>query len=126
MPDVAVIGAGVMGLATAYALTRTGHSVVVYEQFEQAHARGSSHGRSRIFRLAYAQPEWVQLAQEALAGWRKLEADSGERLLQLDGLIEIVSDLSNSSVAALDACGVGWERLERETVHQRFPVKMPA
>ena len=53
MADVAVIGAGVMGLATARALVRAGCEVVVYEQFELGHARGSSHGRTRIFRLAY-------------------------------------------------------------------------
>jgi len=71
---VAVVGAGVMGLATARALARDGHDVVVYEQFAQGHTRGSSHGRSQIFRLAYPDPEWVRLAAEALAGLRKLEA----------------------------------------------------
>ena len=53
MAEVAVVGAGVNGLATAHALARAGRDVVVYEQFELGHARGSSHGRSRIFRLAY-------------------------------------------------------------------------
>ena len=43
--------------------------------------RGSSHGRTRIFRLAYPEATWVRLAQEALAGWRELEAESGEELL---------------------------------------------
>jgi sarcosine oxidase len=62
MADVAIIGAGVMGLAAAHGLARAGCDVVVYEQFEQGHARGSSHGRSRIVRLAYAEPEWVRLA----------------------------------------------------------------
>ena len=91
-----------MGLATARALARAGCDVVVHEQFEPGHARGSSHGRSRIFRLAYAEPEWVRFAQEALAGWRELEAESGERLLELNGLIEIVNDLRESSAAALE------------------------
>src|SRR5215510_6900491 len=112
MAEVAVIGAGVMGLATARALVRAGREVVVYEQFERGHARGSSHGRSRIFRLAYAEPQWVRLAQEALAGWWELEAETGEKLLELNGLIEIVSDLGDSSAAVLDACGVAWERIE--------------
>src|SRR4029077_17893738 len=97
MPNVAVVGAGVMGLATAHVLSRAGYDVAVYEQFEPGHARGSSHGRSRIFRLAYSQPEWIRLAQEALAGWRELEAETEERLLEVNGLIEIVSDLRESS-----------------------------
>ncbi|HXX12009.1 MAG TPA: FAD-dependent oxidoreductase [Burkholderiales bacterium] len=126
MARVAIIGAGVMGLATARALARAGHEVVVYEQFERGHARGSSHGRSRIFRLAYSEPRWVRLAQEALAGWRELEAESGERLLELTGLIEIVSDLSESSAAALDACHIAWERLGREDVERRFPLRISA
>ena len=45
MADVAIIGAGVMGLATARALSRAGRKVVVYEQFEPGHTRGSSHGQ---------------------------------------------------------------------------------
>jgi sarcosine oxidase len=126
MAEVAVIGAGVMGVATARVLARAGCDVVVYEQFEQGHARGSSHGRSRIFRLAYAEPEWVRLAQEALAGWRELESEAGEQLLELNGLIEIVTDLPESSAAALEACGVAWERLDRDEVQRRFPLRLPA
>jgi sarcosine oxidase len=124
MADVAIVGAGVMGLATARALSRAGRDVVVCEQFEPGHARGSSHGCSRIFRLAYAEQEWVRLAQEALAGWRELEAETGERLLELNGLIEIVTDLRESSAAALEACGVVWQRLNREEVERRFPLRL--
>jgi sarcosine oxidase len=124
--DVAIIGAGVMGLATARALTRAGRKVVVYEQFERGHARGSSHGRSRIVRLAYRDPEWVRLAQEAYAGWRALERETGEVLLQLEGLLEIVSDTTLSSAAALDACGVAWQRLERDEAERRFHLRLPA
>jgi sarcosine oxidase len=124
MLRVAVIGAGVMGLAVARALVRAGHAVVVYEQFERGHARGSSHGRTRVFRLAYPQPHWIRLAQEALAGWRELERESGETLLELGGLVEIVSDLKRSSAAALDACGIEWCRLDRDAVARRFPLRL--
>src|SRR3954449_100025 len=95
--DVAIIGAGIMGLATAHALKRAGRDVVVYEQFERGHSRGSSHGATRIFRLAYAEPAWVRLAQEALGGWRELERESGETLLELNGLLEVVDDVADSS-----------------------------
>src|SRR5438094_4063895 len=71
-PSVAVVGAGMAGLAAAHALRSRGIDAVVYEQFELGHTRGSSHGRSRIFRLGYGEPEWVGLAGEALAGWRRL------------------------------------------------------
>ena len=74
---VAIVGAGVMGCATAWALTEAGADVTVYEQFELDNTRGSSHGRSRIFRVAYPDPFWIRFALEAYAGWRELERTSG-------------------------------------------------
>ena len=122
---IAVIGAGVMGLATARALDRQGQSVVVYDQFESGHARGSSHGRSRIFRLAYAEEEYVRLAQESLGLWRRLEAETGETLLELNGLLEIVRTLEESTARTLEACGVEWHRLDGAEAEKRFPIRVP-
>ncbi|MGN6429693.1 MAG: FAD-dependent oxidoreductase [Gaiellaceae bacterium] len=123
--QAAVIGAGVMGLATGWALQRHGVDVTVYEQFQIGHDRGSSHGRSRIFRLAYAEPEYVRLAQEALPLWRELEDESGETLLELNGLVEIVQTLEESTAQTLEACGVAWERLDRDEAERRYPIHVP-
>ena len=123
---IAVIGAGVMGLATAQALRRRGHDVVVFEQFEPGHARGSSHGRSRIFRLAYAEEEYVRLAQESLGLWRELEAETGETLLELNGLLEVVRTLEQSTAHTLEDCGVEWHRLDRDEAERRYPIRVPA
>jgi sarcosine oxidase len=114
-----------MGLAAGRALRRRGHEVVVYEQFEQGHDRGSSHGRSRIFRLAYGEEEYVRLAQESLGLWRELEAETGETLLELNGLLEIVRTLEESTANTLDACGVEWHRLEASEAERRCPVHVP-
>ena len=122
---VAVIGAGVMGLATGWALKRRGLEPVVYEQFHVGHDRGSSHGRSRIFRFAYAEDEYVRLAQEALALWRELEAESGETLLELHGLVEIVQTLEESTALTLERCGVEWERLDADEAERRYPINVP-
>jgi sarcosine oxidase len=122
---VAVIGAGVMGLATGWALRRRGHEVVVYEQFAVGNPHGSSHGRSRIFRLAYAEPEYVRLAQEAFGLWRELEAETGETLLELNGLVEVVRTLEESTAGTLEACGVRWERLEGDEAERRYPIHVP-
>jgi len=122
---VAVIGAGVMGLATGWALRRRGHEPVVYEQFEVGNPHGSSHGRSRIFRLAYAEDEYVRLAQEAFGLWRELESESGEKLLELHGLVEIVQTLEESTAHTLERCGVTWERLDRDAAERRFPIRVP-
>ena len=77
---------------------------MVLEQFRVGHAGGSSHGSTRIFRLAYQEPEWVRLAQESLRLWRELEAEKGEQVLDLTGLVDLPVDASRVAWT-LDACG---------------------
>jgi len=109
---VAVIGAGVMGCATAWALRERGAEVTVHEQFGLDHDRGSSHGRTRIFRVSYPDVEWIRFAQEAYAGWLELDPD----LLGLYGLVELVADPALISARALDECGVPHRLLDRDEV----------
>ena len=115
---IAVVGAGINGLAAAATLARDGREVVVHERYELDHRQGSSHGRSRIFRLSYPQRQWVELAKEAHEGWRALEEETGERLIDYTGLLE----LGETSEEALDACDVPWEALEPEAVALRFGI----
>jgi sarcosine oxidase len=123
--EVVVVGAGVNGLATGWALAREGRDVLVLEQFSLGHTRGSSHGTSRIFRLSYPETHWVRLAQEAYVGWRELEAETGMRLLELNGLIELVADPSEGSAGALDECGIPWSLLDPDEAERRFPLHVP-
>ncbi|HEY8836083.1 MAG TPA: FAD-dependent oxidoreductase, partial [Dehalococcoidia bacterium] len=53
--DAIVLGLGGMGSSAAYHLARRGKRVLGLEQFTPANDRGSSHGRSRIIRQAYAE-----------------------------------------------------------------------
>jgi sarcosine oxidase len=114
-----------MGCATARALARAGRDVVLYEQFRIGHNRGSSHGRSRIVRLAYPEVEFVELAKESFAGWRELEQESGQELIELNGLLELVASVAQSSSDALDAVGADYELLDADTARQRWPVGVP-
>jgi sarcosine oxidase len=114
-----------MGSATARALARAGREVVLVEQFRVGHTKGSSHGRSRIVRLAYPEVELVELAKESFAGWRELEQESGNELLELNGLLELVEDPAQSSAAALDAAGAEYELFEAEDARGRWPVGVP-
>jgi sarcosine oxidase len=109
--EIVVVGAGVMGAATAYALTRAGHEPVVLEQFELGHTRGSSHGRGRIFRLVYADAHWVAQAQRALPLWRELEAETGEEILRTTGSLDLGPG-TDERAAALVECGVEFEVLD--------------
>jgi sarcosine oxidase len=117
--DIAVVGGGVMGLATAWALRRAGREPVVLEQFRVGHTHGSSHGATRIFRLAYAEEQWVRLAREALVLWRELEEETGEPALDLVGLLDLTDDPAPLA-AALDACGTAYELLSAGETEQRF------
>jgi sarcosine oxidase len=123
--DVAVVGAGIMGSATAHALARGGHDVLLLEQFHVGHEHGSSHGRSRIVRLAYPEVEFVELAKEAFAGWRQLEQESGQELLELNGLLELVESSGQSSADALAAAAAEYEVLDAAGARERWPVGVP-
>jgi sarcosine oxidase len=125
--DVAVVGAGVAGLSTAWELTRRGHRVVVCEQYGHQHKHGSSHGSSRILRLAYPQADYVRLAQQAIDGWRMLEEASGTCLFHATGAFDMGSESVLSPIeAAIESAGASVERLDRDAVAVRFgQVNMP-
>src|SRR3954471_21874612 len=84
--DVIVVGVGAMGSATCYQLARRGVRVLGLEQFDIPHALGSSHGASRMIRLAYYEhPDYVPLLLRAYELWDELEQVSGQKLLHITG-----------------------------------------
>ena len=124
--DILIVGAGVMGAATARALRRSGRKVIVLEQFSTGHQRGSSHGRTRIFRFSYPDPEYVRMAQRSLELWRELEKESGEHLLETMGAIDLGAGIENNA-AALHECDASFEMLNGRDIARRFPrVSIPA
>ena len=120
--DVVVVGAGAHGSATAWWLAKEGRSVVLLEQFEPGHRRGSSHGGSRIFRVAYDDPWYVELAREALVLWWELEMASGATLLDQTGGLDWGDETSVAAVAkALDEAGLDHEMLDPGAARDRWP-----
>jgi sarcosine oxidase len=118
---VAVVGAGVMGLASARALAQRGEDVTVYEQHTLGHNHGSSHGASRIFRLSYLEDRWIALAQRAYELWRELETETGAQLLKLNGLLDAEANTA-ARIAAFDRHGIAYELLDPEQIAQRFSI----
>ena len=121
--EIVVVGAGVAGLAAARALAGDGRDVLLLEQFELGHARGSSHGATRIFRLSYPEPHWVRLAQASLPLWRELEREAGEPLLSTEGSLDVGAPEPNR--AALAACGAAFELLDAQVAERRFSLTLP-
>ena len=123
--DVIVVGGGAMGSAAAWRLARAGHRVRLLEQFAFGHENGSSHGPSRMIRLAYAAPEYVQLGQEAFRLWDELqEAESGESLLLRTGGMNVGvphADAMEEVARTLDTLGVPYERLDHDELRRRYP-----
>jgi sarcosine oxidase len=118
--DVVVIGGGVMGAAAARALGRRGREVVLLEQFEVGHKRGSSHGTSRIFRFSYRDPLYVGMAMEALPLWRQLEKESGRDLLTTTGGLD-VGEAVPTHAGALETLGATFEIMDGAEAGRRFP-----
>jgi sarcosine oxidase len=120
--DAIVVGAGLMGASTAWHLARRGIRVTLLEQFDLGHVRGSSHGASRIFRLAYDMVDYVRLAQRALPLWREAEAELEKDLLWTTGGLDFGMWSSLEPVAqALEEAGASFERLSGDEVRRRFP-----
>src|ERR1700735_1053242 len=87
--DVAIVGAGIFGLSTAYEMARRGHSVVAIDRFGSGHPATSSTGASRSIRVAYDDPFYVNLAQEAIESWHRLEGETGRKILHLTGQVDL-------------------------------------
>lgn len=123
---VIVIGLGIMGSATAWALARRGVRVLGLEQYAPFHALGSSHGKTRIIREAYFEsPEYVPLVQRAYELWDELGERTGRRLLRVTGGVSIGRLDSPFIVGARESAqrhGLAHELLDAQEARKRFPV----
>lgn len=123
--DVIVVGVGGMGSATVYHLARRGLRVLGLDQYNIPHDRGSSHGLSRIIRLAYFEhPSYVPLLHRAYELWWALERDVDERLLVITGSLDIGVEDSVVFGGALKAARLHHlvhDVLEPGEIQRRFP-----
>lgn len=123
--DVIVAGVGAMGSAAAYHLARRGKRVLGLERYGIPHNMGSSHGHTRIIRLAYYEdPSYVPLILRAHELWRELEEISGERLLHTTGSIDAGSEDSWVFKGSWDSCrlhDLPHEVLTGAELRRRYP-----
>ncbi len=123
--DIAVVGLGAMGSAATRALARAGARVVGFDRLRPPHTLGSTHGHSRIIREAYYEhPLYVPLVRRAYELWSELEAESGERLLEITGGLMVGREdgaLIRGATASATTHGIAHELLDAAQIERRFP-----
>lgn len=123
--DVIVVGVGAMGSATCASLARRGARVLGLEQFDIPHAHGSSHGETRIIRLAYYEhPSYVDLLRRAYELWDDLQVWFGEPLLIKTGSLDIGPEdgwVFKGSLQSCRAHDLPHEVLSAADTARRFP-----
>ncbi len=131
--DVIVVGLGALGAATLYQLSQRGARVLGIDQFAPPHDQGSSHGDSRITRLAVGEgDEYVPFVQRSHAIWRELEARTGKPLMTTTGGLILAprdrvaehhgkSDFVRRTIACAERFGIAHEVLDAAGIRARFP-----
>ncbi len=124
---VTIVGAGIMGLSTAWALARDGHAVTVLDQAPVPNPLGTSVDQHRLIRSAYgAARGYTLMVDDAFAAWDRMWADLGRRHYDETGVLAITSegqdDWVRQSADTLEALGRPVTWLDREAFARRFPL----
>lgn len=130
--ETIVLGLGATGSATVCQLARKGNAVLGIDQFAPPHVRGSTHGDTRITRLAIGEGEqYTPLAMRSHHLWRELEEETGSQLLTTNGCLIIssgataaqmhVENFFANTLAAARRYGIAHEILNAGQIRSRFP-----
>ncbi len=124
--EVIVVGLGAMGAAVSCQLARRGLGVIAFDRYMPPHDRGSTHGESRITRLAVGEgAEYVPLVRRSHELWREIEAESGHTLLAQTGGIVIGGPASGFVTRTREIAvryGIAHETLDGAELRTRFPM----
>ncbi|HTU84675.1 MAG TPA: N-methyl-L-tryptophan oxidase [Solirubrobacteraceae bacterium] len=124
--DVIVVGLGAMGSAACRALAARGASVVGIDRYAPPHPLGSTHGDTRITRLAIGEGrEYVPLVRRSHRLWREIERQTGTRLLTQAGVLVLAPAASPFLAETLGAAAthaIPHERLTHAEIGARFPM----
>jgi sarcosine oxidase len=120
--DVVVVGVGGMGSAALFHLARRGKRVLGLERFDVPNEMGSSHGVTRIIRLAHFEHlSYVPFVRRAYELWRELEAETGEQLLYVTGAVDAGGELFEGSLRSCHEFDLPHEVVDGRELHRRFP-----
>ena len=120
--DAVVVGVGGMGSAALYHLARRGKRVLGIERFDVPNDLGSSHGVTRIIRLAHFEhPSYVPLVRRAYELWRELETAAGEQLLHVTGAVDAGGEIYDGSLRSCVEFDLPHELIDGRELGRRFP-----
>src|SRR5438309_11042143 len=127
--DVCIVGGGVMGAATAYAISRkTEKKIILLDRYGVGNEYCSSNDVNRVFRYAYGNdPYYTKMAIESLGLWKEIEKESRQELLIPTGLLMLEGDdqqaneFNESSFGTLTKLGLGAKLYEGPELKKRFP-----
>jgi sarcosine oxidase len=123
--DVIVAGVGGMGAATCHHLAKQGQRVLGLERFDIGHGMGSSHGMTRIIRLAYFEgTQYVPIVRRAHELWGETGREAGMDLLYVTGSLDIAPEGEGFVESSRQSCldhGLTHETLTRTEIEKRFP-----
>ena len=125
MQTALVLGAGIMGLSTAWALSRAGFAVRLVEQDVVPNPRGSSVDDHLLIRHAYgAQAGYMRMVDPAYAAWNMLFNEAGERPYVGTGVLALAETAGGwlqASTHALRGDGHIVEHLTADQVSDAYP-----
>src|SRR5712692_6212913 len=113
-----------MGSSASHSLASRGLRVLTFDRFGLNHEFGSSHGKTRIIRLAYYEDErYVPLLRRAFVLWKELEAKSGRKLFLKTGGLMIGrqdGELIRGVLKSAKAHGIPHKLLSASEAESRF------
>jgi sarcosine oxidase len=123
--DCIVLGVGGVGSSALFHLASRGLRVVGIDRFPPGHNRGSSHGQTRLIRMAYAEhPGYVPLVRRAYALWEELSQRTGQTLYHETGVLHVGlndGEIVGGALASARLHGLSVETLAGRDAERRFP-----
>jgi glycine/D-amino acid oxidase-like deaminating enzyme len=121
-----IVGGGVMGLSTAWALAREGHDVELFEQAALPNSLASSMDEHRLIRHPYGDHiGYARMIDDAYAAWDVMWRDLGQRFYAPTGTLALTgngADWAERSAATLAAIGRPMTELPVAELPRRFPL----
>lgn len=121
--DVGVIGAGIVGLATAYAAAQEGLPVTVYDPSPPGN--GQSAGHSRLFRHSHDDPRLVAMAIRSRELWRQWESEFGTELVSDDGSVALGPGIDDRLRVLAEFPDLPARRVGSDELAERMPLLAP-